>query len=241
MGINTSFLQLTRDDYKGKLALHTNQFHHACGGDGPGWVKQHDACILITHHPPAWLDSESQKHLNGEITCHGHFTVHLCGHLHEARSLSISEAGTEARRIFQGRSLFGFEHFGQEKERLHGYTAGRLEISENQGTLIFWPREARLQGQERNLVPDNDIKLTDNQHTEPVLFKLNRSSAVKKTVKLKAKPGKKPVKKKDKPDTDRLFQDEIRAYCNKAEALHEKLPLAGFKTHIRVPSRGNFQ
>ncbi len=32
-----------------------------------------------------------------------------------------------------------------------------------------------------------------------------------------------------------VFQDEIHAYCEKAEALHETLPLAGFKTRIRVP------
>ena len=31
------------------------------------------------------------------------------------------------------------------------------------------------------------------------------------------------------------WKKKSRAYCKKAEALHEKLPLAGFATQLKVP------
>jgi len=169
LGLNTSFLQLTGENYEGKLAIHPRQFHQACDGDGPTWARQHHACLLLTHHPPSWLAPNAQAHLNGEITARGRFAVHLCGHLHEANSTEIVQGGTEARRILQGRSLCGLEYFetkaGQKLDRLHGYTAGKIELSENKGKLMFWPREARLQGGQRKIVPDYSFDLDDNQHT----------------------------------------------------------------------------
>ena len=43
----------------------------------------------------------------------------------------------------------------------------------------------------------------------------------------------------DAPATlsDDIGSDELRAYCRKVEALHEKVPLMGFKTALRVPIR----
>ncbi len=167
VGLNSTFLQLTSDDYESKLVLHARQFHQACGGDGPDWAKQHHACLLLTHQPPLWLDIHSQQQLNGEIADHGRFAAHLCGHMHDTVFREISEGGTEAKRIWQGRSLFGLEYFGPAEEntqRSHGYTAGKIELNEEKGALIFWPRETRLQGGQREIVPDQSIKLTDNQH-----------------------------------------------------------------------------
>ena len=169
LGLNTSFLQVTGDNYEGKLAIHPRQFHQACDGDGPTWARQHHACLLLTHHPPSWFAPDAQAHLNGEITARGRFAVHLCGHLHEANSTEIVQGGTEARRIWQGRSLCGLEYYetktGQKLDRLHGYTAGKIELSENKGKLMFWPCEARLQGGQRKIVPDYSFDLDDNQHT----------------------------------------------------------------------------
>ncbi len=163
VGLNTSFLQLSGGDYEKKLALHARQFHAACGGDGPDWAKQHQACLFLTHHPPAWLDTDSRRYLQGEITAHGRFAVHLCGHMHEAAFRDIAEGGAEARRIWQGRSLFGLESFGEKETREHGYAVGKIELKEDKGSLLFWPREARLQGGQRNLVPDFSLHLPDDQ------------------------------------------------------------------------------
>ncbi|MCP4702116.1 MAG: metallophosphoesterase [Gammaproteobacteria bacterium] len=187
VGLNTSFLQLTGDDYKNKLALHARQFHDACGGDGAEWAKKHHACLLLTHHPPDWLTSQGQKYLNGEITDHGRFAAHLCGHLHETAYCNQSEAGTETRRTWQNRSLFGLEYFGNEAERLHGYTAGRIELKGKKGILSFWPREAKLQSGQRNIVPDYSVVLTGDQHTEQVQFALHKPYG------LSSSPGKKAV------------------------------------------------
>ena len=41
VGLNTSFLQLADGNYEGKLALHTQQFHAVCGGNGPAWTQDH--------------------------------------------------------------------------------------------------------------------------------------------------------------------------------------------------------
>jgi predicted MPP superfamily phosphohydrolase len=174
VGLNSTFLQLTGDDYEKKLALHTRQFQAACGGDGPDWAKQHHACLLLTHQPPSWLDVHSQQHLNGEIADRGRFAAHLCGHMHDTVFREISEGATEAKHIWQGRSLFGLEYFGKEEniQRSHGYTAGQIELNGEKGRLIFWPRKAYLQGGQRNIIPDQSIKLTDNQHTEPRKFNL---------------------------------------------------------------------
>lgn len=168
VGLNTAFLQLTDDNYEGKLALHVKQFHEVCGGNGPEWVKQHHACLLLTHHPPTWLNVESQKYLNAEITAYGRFALHLCGHMHEATSCNTSIAGTEPRRIWQGRSLFGLEYFGKEEKRLHGYSVGEIDLHGDTETLLFWPRKDELQGGQRSLVPDQSLTLKDNQHTSPI-------------------------------------------------------------------------
>jgi predicted MPP superfamily phosphohydrolase len=179
VGLNSTFLQLTDDDYEGKLVLHTRQFQAACGDDGPDWVKQHHACLLLTHQPPSWLDANSQQHLNGEIADHGRFAAHLCGHMHDIVFRTIAEGGAEAKCIWQGRSLFGLEYFGKAEEntqRSHGYTTGKIELielDENQGTLRFWPRgETRLQGGQREIVSDRSVKLIDEYHTIPRKFNL---------------------------------------------------------------------
>ena len=175
IGLNTSFLQLTGKDYKGKLALHPRQFHQACNGDGPAWAKQHQACLLMTHHPASWLDDVSRQYLKGEIIDHGRFAVHLCGHLHEVAYNELSEAGTQTQRTWQGHSLFGLEYYTKESrkiERIHGYVAGEIKLKENKGELIFWPREARLRGNQRDIVPDHSVVLTEQNHTTPVEFEL---------------------------------------------------------------------
>ncbi len=187
LGLNTSFLQLTGDDYKNKLALHVRQFHQACGGNGVKWAKKHHACLLLTHHPADWLAPEGQKCLISEINGHGRFAAHLCGHKHKTAYRNLSEAGTEMRRTWQGHSLFGLEHFDNKSERSHGYTAGRIELKEKKGILTFWPREAKLQGGQRNIVPDYSVALTDDQHTEPVQFTLHKPYG------LSYSPGKKAV------------------------------------------------
>lgn len=173
LGLNTSFLQLTNDDYQGKLNLDVRQFHQACNNDGPNWAREHHICMLLTHHPPTWLHETSRKQFREEIINNNNFAVHLCGHLHEASYLEYAEGGTEAHRTWQGRSLFGIEYYdhrqGKPIERLHGYTLGQINLNRrNKAKLIFCPREVRQQGHDRNFIPDFFCKLDEKTlHTNP--------------------------------------------------------------------------
>ncbi|MCP4695399.1 MAG: SUMF1/EgtB/PvdO family nonheme iron enzyme, partial [Gammaproteobacteria bacterium] len=163
LGLNSAFLHLTDKDYKGRLAVHPSQFHQACGGDGPDWAKEHQLCLLMTHHPPSCLSPNARQHLTENITDHGRFAVHLCGGLHETAFLNSSEGGAEMLRLWQSRSLFGLKSSG----KAGGYTLGKIELDGNKGVLRFWPRCENTQGTQRNFVPDYAVKLTDEQHTHP--------------------------------------------------------------------------
>jgi predicted MPP superfamily phosphohydrolase len=174
IGLNTAFLQLTRDNYEGKLALHPRQFYQACE-DNPDWATQHHVSLLLTHHPPNWLNQEARQALNTDILM-DHF-IHLCGHLHETASYGISEGGQERRHIWQTRSLFGLEYFGNKEERSHGYSIGRIEINLDKktnkpnGKIQHWPRQATQQGSKRVLMPDYSVKLTNKQCTPVTRFR----------------------------------------------------------------------
>lgn len=175
IGLNTSFCQLNNNVTKGQLSLDIRQWHESCRqfySDGLAWGSEHHTCFLLTHHPQSWLNIESQRQLQGEIIPN-YFSLHLCGHLHEADYQEIAQAGNNLQRFWLGRSLFGLEYFGQDNQyqRSHGYTAGRIDFKprEKKGKLLFWPREARKQGGwgQINIVPDYSINLEDNQHTKP--------------------------------------------------------------------------
>ncbi|HJP92148.1 MAG TPA: caspase family protein [Pyrinomonadaceae bacterium] len=177
VGLNTSFLQLTATTQQGTLALDPRQFHKVCEDDGPAWLKKHNACLLLTHHPPDWLNEESREHLNADIVGNNNFAVHLFGHMHETRYLSQSIGAAPRIRVFQNTSLFGLEEFGEENKKVsrrHGYCAGRIDLEGDQGTLTFWPRTASKATGQWNLLVDDKI-FTKNEQTTPELFPLKGS------------------------------------------------------------------
>lgn len=180
VGLNSSFLQLTGGDLKGKLALNVRQFNAACGGHGPDWSRKHDVCLLLTHHPPTWLNKEAQEHLNGEIHHPPQrFALHLFGHMHEANLTSLAEDGSDARNRLQGRSLFGMEGWGSEStERMHGYSLGQLKIDDHVAELRIWPRNA-VKKPSGGWTIDRDVANfalpRGQEETKPILVELLRS------------------------------------------------------------------
>ncbi|MCP4701304.1 MAG: NACHT domain-containing protein, partial [Gammaproteobacteria bacterium] len=143
VGLNTAFLQLTgAADYKGRLAWDARQFHAACGGDGAEWVKQHHACLLLTHQPPEWLNPTCAKEVYAEINPAGRFAVHFFGHMHDNLVRGESSGGGAVRHLWQGSSLFGLEQYDDKKDRRHGYAAGRIEVQKNAAYIRHWPRKA---------------------------------------------------------------------------------------------------
>ncbi len=170
VGLNTTFLQLEGGDYEGRLAVSPQQYHLACGGDGVAWVRRHEVCLLLTHQPPSWLTPESQQQFYGEIAVPGRFAVHLFGHMHEPTARNLAVGGAEARREWQGCSLFGLEDWGEDgkKQRLHGYSAGRVELTCESGSIRIWPRKAeQQQALHRRIVPDHSYTLQEDEGTRP--------------------------------------------------------------------------
>ena len=144
LGLNSAFLHLDGGDFTEKLHLDVRQFHDACGGSGPDWIKQHDTCLLLTHHPVCWLSKDAKEHFDSEIHAPPkRFGLHLFGHMHEPTFRSIALGGGEQRRGLQGSSLFGLETWGEnEVQRKHGYSLGELRLENEQLQLRIWPRRA---------------------------------------------------------------------------------------------------
>ncbi|WP_044891134.1 dynamin family protein [Myxococcus hansupus] len=164
VGLNSAFLQLTAENFEGKLALDARQFQGACGGDSSDWLARHDATILLTHHPQNWLHPNAVSSFEQEILASDNFTLHLFGHMHLGASQSTRRGGGTPRRSIQGPSLFGLEEFGEESriQRIHGYVAGQIDIEKSDATLSIWPRAATLkEGNFRALGPDSRANLDE--------------------------------------------------------------------------------
>ncbi len=181
VGLNSAFLQLTGDNYEGKLGVDVRQFHAACEGDGPAWLKSVDFALLMTHHPPDWLSPAAREHFFGEVTTPGRFTAHIYGHMHEHQTTSLSIGGAAVRRQVQASSLFGLESFGDGKiDRRHGYSAGRITVDDRgEATLRMWPRVARRHAAGHwRIVQDLDaFELSDDQGTRPEPLPFTRKPA----------------------------------------------------------------
>ncbi len=196
VGLNSAFLQVTGGNFEGKLAVDVRQFHAACEGDGPAWVKSCDFSLLMTHHPPDWLSAEARDNLFGEIATPGRFSAHIFGHMHEHMATTLSVGGSAPRRQIQGNSLFGLETFGDGKvDRRHGYAAGRISVDDGgHASLRIWPRVAKKHSAGHwRIVQDLDaFELADDQGTrpEPLIFtrKPNPSSSGSGSVTSSAAP-----------------------------------------------------
>lgn len=166
-GLNTSFLQLTDENYQGKLDLHVRQLFDVCSGDPVKWRQELDIAFLLTHHNFNWLNSKAQKIFKSEIATPGRFFAHICGHMHEPCHLSQKEYGGEEQRLWQGPSLFGLKNYGREikelKERMHGYCSCRVELIDCEGIVTLWPRKMNLKyAGHGKLGPDIGYDLNEN-------------------------------------------------------------------------------
>lgn len=164
VGLNSTFLQLQPGNFKGRLALDVDQINAVCGS-GPAWARGHHVTFLLTHHPPDWIGQDARDHFVEQIAPPGkRFDVHLYGHQHEARILSVSEAGSKPRLEVLGRSLFGleFREDGEQTvEREHGYSAGRIRFDgDSRAFFRLWPRRLeRKSDRTRAIDPDRSVNL----------------------------------------------------------------------------------
>ncbi|MEK6743541.1 MAG: hypothetical protein AABZ15_08025 [Nitrospirota bacterium] len=163
VGLNTAFLQLTDEDYERKLDFHEKQLIAVCNGDPHTWCEKLDLALLMTHHGQHWLHKGAEQRFLSEIYPPGLFHAHLYGHLHEPDSLNFSQGGAAERRFRQGISLFGLKTWGNSKVRVHGYAAGRFELSGAEGFERIWPRRLtpKMAGHLR-LGPDSFYDIDEN-------------------------------------------------------------------------------
>jgi predicted MPP superfamily phosphohydrolase len=143
LGLNSTFMQLNDEDFRGKLQMHVQQFNTLVKED-LDLLQEVDAAILITHHPPDWLQPENRtKTFEPTIAKSGRFAVHLCGHMHFPKNEMTAWGASAARRVFLGRSLLAKEKTLDGLDRILGYQALRIEIDRKSqhGVVRCWPRK----------------------------------------------------------------------------------------------------
>lgn len=163
VGLNSTFLQLTGGDYKGKLAINASQMVGVCGDNYNNWFKNNTVNLLMTHQPVDWLNEESRDEFEGEINKAGRFVAHMFGHMHEPQTYANANGGAKPKRYWQGASLFGLEYYGEGNkiQRIHGYSIGRINFKENDAELLLFPRKAvKHQAGHMHLAPDHSLSLS---------------------------------------------------------------------------------
>ncbi len=148
VGLNSAWLQYSDADFEGKLALPLPQFHAALSaarGSSPlAVLKRCRRALLLMHHPPGWLSKRARGIFHESIYAPQHFDLCLHGHLHEARTESVSSFGGTPRHYFQAPSLFGLKNYGSASEsRAMGYAWGSLSAD---GEVRIWPLERVRRG-----------------------------------------------------------------------------------------------
>jgi len=142
LGLNTAFLELSSDNYLGKLAINPSQINALIGANPLDWVEDADVSLLLTHHDPQWYDQESKEFYNNDINPPNAFYSHLCGHLHEANTYQYRLVGSDFRKIQLAPSLFGLQKTTSQVDRIHGYYAGSYILQDESLNEIFYPRRA---------------------------------------------------------------------------------------------------
>lgn len=144
VGLNSSYLHLSDEFTKGKLALNIRQLNAVCDNDAPNWTEQNNVNILLTHHPPNWFGDNAKEEFYKNINPNRTFDLHLHGHLHAPRSTQNQIGGSAASFKLQGSSLFSNEKWGDDgKERkIHGYSGGAFYFEANRVLVEIWPRIA---------------------------------------------------------------------------------------------------
>lgn len=171
VGLNSTFLQLTGADYSERLDVHPRQLE-VCGDYAPEWLQRHHINLLMTHHPPEWLEPRARQEFRHEIDAPGRFAAHFYGHMHEGTATATRHGGGPVRHAIQGASLFGLEEYegpqGRRVARIHGYTAGRFEATSETGPLKsirarIFPRRMLSGAGGRRIAPDHsEYELEDN-------------------------------------------------------------------------------
>ena len=173
VALNTAFLHLEAGEKKGTLSLDPRQLSHLFPEGAGQWAKEHDLCLLLSHHPPDWLDKDARAALKAEINPtipHARFAIHLYGHDHEGDVEQHASGGAGLRTALLGRSLFGLEFYEEGELRSHGYSIGAVDLPVGkERSLKLWPRKGKKTKNGWQLVADDNFALTE-ECTKPLLL-----------------------------------------------------------------------
>jgi tetratricopeptide (TPR) repeat protein len=142
VGMNSAYLDI-RGNRDRSLALEYEQI--SAKKDVPRWIDEHDAALLLMHHPLQSLHESALKTFEDSVYPPSRFLACLAGHNHSTRFHIVSGGGADARRHIQAPSLFGLERYGHgasAEDRRSGYSWANLtRKSAEAGILRRWPRE----------------------------------------------------------------------------------------------------
>jgi hypothetical protein len=163
VGLNSTFLQLGGSS---KLDLDVRQLLAVTDSDPDTWCRSNHVNLLVTHHPASWLSESAIQHLRAEIYPPARFTAHLFGHMHTPDVEALGKGGSADRKMIQAASLYGLRKYDNGKhDRIHGYSGARLEVGEDDGRILMWPRiGTTISSGSRKFVPDNSFDLSEQNN-----------------------------------------------------------------------------
>ena len=163
LGLNTSFIQISEGDYKGKIEFGLKQLKSCFKNDLFNWKESNDISLLLSHHGYNWFSEHSKKYYKSDLNPENTFYNHFCGHLHIPESTMEGALGSEPRRQQIAPSLFGLEYYNDSIDRIHGYNLGSYSVNDNMLYEDFYPRIlTKKYNGDLKITPDQGYELNEN-------------------------------------------------------------------------------
>jgi small GTP-binding protein len=157
VGFNSGIRNATGLDAKDGSEPDLEQLGLALGRNVHNWASEHDAVLLLTHHPPSMMRPIALLRIQEALTPSSGMLLHLCGKTQRGKGANLF--GPSVRSfLLQAPSLFGAvepEVVVEDSWRLWGYTVGVLEVSGSRGALRLFPRIASVTKGTISLGPDD--------------------------------------------------------------------------------------
>ncbi|MCY1032644.1 metallophosphoesterase [Corallococcus sp. BB11-1] len=156
VGLNSIFRTGAHMDPTDSHEVDIQQLDTAMDNDPLGWARNHELVVLLSHHGPPELQSQSLEQLSAVVTpAHG-FLLHLCGSA-RIKNVFSPEKGVSTPSIYAP-SLFGWAG-PQPGLRRWGYVAGTVETHAGRpaARLTLSSRVATQSRTGMTLVPDERL------------------------------------------------------------------------------------
>lgn len=213
LGINSAWLCARHKDGNGEvddarhLVVGEPQIHAALEQ-----IKDAEVKIAVLHHPFDWLADFDRARIESRLGRDCHFI--LRGHEHQPQVHVVNGTGGHCVVIPAGASYD--RRVAENPRYTNAYNWVSLDFASGSGTVYL----RRWSEQLGKWIEDIEAAYPNGQFS---LNSLPKNLATPAT---------------DAPPTSRQIENErpnLEAYCKAAESQHREIPLAGFKTRLRVP------